>query len=152
MFTNYELLLKFLGEFQSTGSCAKGTETFAIGTIDFYVCVCVNVGLGSSLSKHVSDIQEIIVPVSNKDIVLLLTVIRKGAVYFVLFNLTSIILFSFDSHSESKEESSMLSELSESWCSLLVSGSERVLLDISVGLVTLLTSSLLLHGLCVVPV
>ena len=40
MFANYELLLKFLGEFQSTGGCAKGIETVAIGTIDF-VCLCL---------------------------------------------------------------------------------------------------------------
>ena len=39
----------------------------------------------------------------------LLTVTRKFAAYFVLLNLTSIILFSFDSHSESEEELSMLS-------------------------------------------
>ena len=54
-------------------------------------------------------------PVSNRDIVsLLLIVTGKFVAYFVLLNLTSIISFSFDSHSESKEESNMLSELSES--------------------------------------
>ena len=40
MFANYELLLEFLGEFQSTGGSAKGTETIAINTIDF-ACMCL---------------------------------------------------------------------------------------------------------------
>ena len=48
-----------------------------------------------------------VVPVSNKDIVsLLLNVTGKFVAYFVVFNLTSIISFSFDSHSKSKEKSS----------------------------------------------
>ena len=47
-----------------------------------------------------------VVPVSNKVIVLLLlTVIRKFAAYFVLLNLT--LLF-FDSHSESKVDLGVL--------------------------------------------
>ena len=66
-----------------------------------------------------------VAPVSNKEIVLFLLIVTgKLTAYFVLLNLTSIILFSLDSHSESEEESSMLSELSESWCSLLISGSD----------------------------
>ena len=41
MFAKYELLLEFPGEFQSTGSCAKGTDTVAIGTIYFvHMCLC----------------------------------------------------------------------------------------------------------------
>ena len=40
-----------------------------------YVCVCVNVGLGSSLSKHAFDIEEMVAPVSNKDIVLLVLIV-----------------------------------------------------------------------------
>ena len=116
MFANYKLLLEFLGKYQGTGSCAKGTETLAISTTDF-VCVCLSVGLGPSFSKHAFDIQEMVAPMSNKDIgSLLLIVTGKFAVYFVLLNLTSIISFSHDSHFESKEELSMLSELSESWC------------------------------------
>ena len=35
MFANYKLWLEIPGEFQSTDSCAKGTETVAIDTIDF---------------------------------------------------------------------------------------------------------------------
>ena len=55
-----------------------------------YMCVCVSVGLGSSLSKHDFDIQEMVAPVSKKDIVsLLLIVTVKFAAYFVLLNLTS---------------------------------------------------------------
>ena len=38
MFANYKLLLEFPGEFQSTDSCAKGTKTVAVGTIDFILC------------------------------------------------------------------------------------------------------------------
>ena len=54
-------------------------------------------------------------PVSNRDIVsLILIVTEKFLVYFVLPNLNLIILFSCDSHFESEEESSMLSELSAS--------------------------------------
>ena len=53
MLANYELLLEFLGEFQSAGGCAKGSKTVAINTIY----------LGSSLSKHAFNIQEMVVPV-----------------------------------------------------------------------------------------
>ena len=91
-----------------------------LAPLTLYVCVCVSVGLGSSLSKHVFDIQEMVAPLSNKDIVLMLLIVTgKFAVYFVLFNFSSIISLSFDSHSQSKEESSMLSELSVLWCPLL---------------------------------
>ena len=56
-----------------------------------YVCVCVGVHLGSSLSKHAFDIQEI-VPVANKDIVLLLlTVTGNIVVYFVLLKFNNFI-------------------------------------------------------------
>ena len=86
-------------------------------------------------------------PVSNKDIVFLLLIVTgKFGAYFVLLNLTSVISFSHDSHSESEEELSMPSELSQSWCSLLFSGSDGMLLGVCVELIILLTS-LLLHGL-----
>ena len=75
------------------------------------------------MSKHTFDKQEMVVPVSNKDTVLVLSIVTgKFVAYFVLLNLTLIISFSFDIHSKSKEELRMLSELSESWCSLLVFG------------------------------
>ena len=115
MFTNYKLLLEFPGEFQSTGSCAKGTETVAISIITLYIYVNDSVGLGSSFSKHAFDIKEMVMHMSNKDTVLLLLILtRKCVAYFVLLNLISIILFSHDSHSKSDKELSMLSELSES--------------------------------------
>ena len=41
MFTDHKLLLEFLGEFQSTDSCAKGTETVTIASIDF-ICVSLH--------------------------------------------------------------------------------------------------------------
>ena len=98
-----------------------------------YVCVCSNVGLGSSLSKHAFDIQEMIVPVSNKDMALFLLIVTgKFAAYFIFLNLTSIISSGHDTHSKPKEESMILSELSELWCYLLFSGSDGVLLDVHV--------------------
>ena len=138
----------FLGNSRVQVVVPRGPRLLPLAPLTLYICVCVNVGLGSSLSKHLFDIQEIVAPVSNKDIVLLLlTVTGKFAAYFVLLNLTSIISFSFDRHSKSKEELTMLLELSESWCSLLLSGSERVLLDVCVEFVISLSLSLLLHGL-----
>ena len=45
------------------------------------------------MSKHVFDIQGMVASVSNNNIVLLLLIVTgKFAVYFVLLNLTSIIL------------------------------------------------------------
>ena len=86
-----------------------------LASLTLNVRVCVSLGLGSSLSKHAFDIQEMVVPVLNRDIVsLLLIVTGKFVAYLVLLNLTLIILFSLDSHSESEKESSMLSEQSES--------------------------------------
>ena len=83
---------------------------------------------------------------SNEDtVLLLLTVTEKFAGYFLSLNLNSIISFSFDSHSESEKELSMLSEPSKSRCSLLISGSVRVLLDVCAELVTELTAFLLLY-------
>ena len=35
----------------------------------YFVCVCFSVGLGSSFSKHALDMQEMVAPVPNKDIV-----------------------------------------------------------------------------------
>ena len=66
-----------------------------------------------SLSKHAFDMQEMVAPVSNKDMVLFLLIVTgKSAAYFVLLNLTSIISSACASHSESEEELSILSELS----------------------------------------
>ena len=139
----------FLGNSKVQVVVPRGLRLLPLAPLTLYVCVCVNVGFGSSLSKHVFDIQEMVVPVSNKDIVLLLlTVTGKFAAYFVLLNFSSIIPFSCVSHSESEEELSILSEVSEAWCSLLISSSEWGLLDVCVELVISLTSLLLLCGLC----
>ena len=71
-----------------------------------YIFVCTNVDLGCSLLKHASDIHEIVVLVSNRDIMLfLLIVMGKFMAYFMLLNLTLIILSVHDSHPESDEES-----------------------------------------------
>ena len=84
-----------------------------------YVCVCTNAGLGSSLSKHAFDIQEMVAHVSNRDMVLFLLILTgKVTAYFILLDFTAKILYVYDSHSESKDESRILSELSESQCSL----------------------------------
>ena len=95
--------------------------------------MCFNVSLGSSLSKHAFDIQEMVAPVLNKDMVLFLLIVAgKFVAYFVLLNLTSIILSAYDSHSESEEVLSILSELYESWSSLIFLGSDGVLLDVHI--------------------
>ena len=60
--------------------------------------------------------------------------------YFVLLNLTLIVLCSHDSHSKPVEKLIMLSELSKSWHSLLFLGSDGVLLDMHVQLIISLTS------------
>ena len=71
--------------------------------ITLYVCVCINVGFGPSFSKHAYDIQEMVVPVSNKGMVLFLLIVTgKFAAYFILLIFTSISLSVHDNHSESK--------------------------------------------------
>ena len=88
-----ELLLEFLREFKSTCGHSNWTKTVSIGTIHFCIYFCTNVGLGCSLLKHALDIHEIVAPVSNRDIVLFLLIVTgKFAAYFMLLNLTSIIL------------------------------------------------------------
>ena len=73
--------------------------------------------------------QKMVAPVSNREMVLLLLIVTgKFAACFILFILTSIISLACDSHSESDEESRLLSRLSESWWSLS-SGSDLVFLD-----------------------
>ena len=106
--------------------------------LTLYAFVCTKVGLGCSLSKHALDIHEIAAPLSNRDIVLfLLIVTRKFVAYFMLLNLTSIISSVHDSQSD--EESRLLSGLSESWGSLISSGSDLVFLYVHVCPVILLT-------------
>ena len=74
--------------------------------------------------------QEMVVPVSNRKMVLLLlTVTQKFAAYFIFLNLTSIILLAHASHFESDEESRLLSGLSESRGSLMSLGSDFVFLE-----------------------
>ena len=73
---------------------------------------------------------EMVAPVSNREMVLMLLIVTgKFAAYFILLNLTSIISSADDSHTESDEESSLLSRLSESRGSLISSGSGLVFLD-----------------------
>ena len=50
---------------------SRGLRLLPSGPLTLYVCVCDNVGLGSYVSKHVFDIQEMVVPVANSNIVLL---------------------------------------------------------------------------------
>ena len=85
------------------------------------------------MSKHAFDMQEMVAPVSNREMVLLLLIVTgKFAAYFLLLNLTSIILSAHDSHSESEEESQLLSGLSESCGSLISSGSDFMFLDVHI--------------------
>ena len=72
----------------------------------------------------------------------------KLVAYFMLLSVTSIILSVHDSHSESDEESKLLSGLSDSWLSLVSSGSD-FMLDVCVCPVISLAWSLGLCALCV---
>ena len=93
-----------------------GPRLFPSALFILYMFVCTNVGLCYSLSKHAFDTQEIDAPVSNRDVVLfLLNITGKFVAYFMLLSFTSIISSVSDSHSESDEESRLLSGLSESW-------------------------------------
>ena len=84
--------------------------------------------------------QEMVAPVSNREMVLLLLIVTgKFAAYFILVNLTSIISSAYDSHSEADEESRLLSGLSKSWGSLISSGSVFVVSDAHVWPIILLT-------------
>ena len=86
--------------------------------------------MGCNLSKHDFDMQEMVAPVSNRQMVLLLVIVTgKFAAYFILHNFISIILSVHDSHLASDEESRLLSRLSESWGSLMSPGSNFVVLD-----------------------
>ena len=105
---------------------------------------------GFSLSKHALDIHEIFVPVPNRIIVLFLLIVPgKIMAYFMFHSEASIISSVLDSHSESDEESKLLSGLSELCWSLVSSGFDFVLLDVCVCPVISLTWSL---GLCVLHV
>ena len=74
--------------------------------------------------------QEMVAPVSNREMVLLLLIVTgKFAVFFILLYLTSIISSAHDSHSESDEESRLLSGLLESCGPLMSSGSDFVVWD-----------------------
>ena len=111
----------------------KGPRLLLLEPFTLYVCVWTNAGLGCSLSKHAFDMQEMVAPVSNREMVLLLLIVTgKFAAYFMFLNLTLIILSACDSQSESEEESRLLSGLLESWGSLMFSGSDLVVLDVCV--------------------
>ena len=82
----------FLGNSRVQVVVPRGLRLLPSASLTLYICVCGDVGLGSILSKHVFDIQEMAEPVSNKNIVLLLLIVTgKFAAYFVLLTLYSII-------------------------------------------------------------
>ena len=93
MLTNYKLLLEFPGEFQRTDSCAKGTWLSPSAPLTLYVWDCVSFGLGSILSKHAFDTQEVVAPVWNRDIVSLLLTVTKNVLH-ILYYFTCDIEFS----------------------------------------------------------
>ena len=119
---------------------------FPLAPFTLSIFVCTNIGLGCSLSKHALDMHGIVAPALNRDIVWILFIVRgKFMANIMLLKLTSVILSSVhDSHSESNEESKLLSGLPKSWGSLISSGSDFVFLDICVCPVMLLTWSLVL--------
>ena len=91
-----------------------GPRLLPLAQFTLYIFVCTNVGLGCSLSKHTFDIQEIVAPVSNREMMFFLLIVTgKFAAYFILLSLTSVIKSACISHSESDEESRLLSGLSE---------------------------------------
>ena len=108
-----------------------GPVLFPSALFTLFVFVCTNFGLGCSLLKYALNIHEIVVPVSNRHIVLFLLIVTgKFMTYFMLLSLTLIILSVHDSHSESDEGSKLLSGMSESWGFLGSAGSDFVLLGV----------------------
>ena len=82
MFAN--CCLNFLGNSRVHVVVPQGPRLLPLASFTLYIYVCINVGLGSSLSKHAFDIQEMVVPVSNKDMALFLLIITgKFVAYFV---------------------------------------------------------------------
>ena len=68
----------------------RGQRLLPLAPFTLYLCVCTNAGLSWSLLKHSFYIQEIVAPVSNREIVLfLLTVTGKFTAYLTLLSLTS---------------------------------------------------------------
>ena len=116
MFIDYELLLKLFEKlFKLQVVVPRGPRLLPSAQFTLYVCLVINRGLGSSLSKHVFGIQETVAPVSNEDTICLLLILTgKLAAYLLSLSLTPIILCSQDSHSESEAESAVLFELSTS--------------------------------------
>ena len=84
MFTNYELLLNFLGNSRVHVVVPGELRLLQSAPFTLSVCVCINVSLGSSLSKHAFDMQEMVSPVSNKDMVLFL-LIELGNLWHILY-------------------------------------------------------------------
>ena len=75
---------------------------------------------GPVCQKHAFNLQEMVASVSSRDVVLFLLIVTgKFAAYFILLSLNSVISSACDSHSESEEQSRILSELVESQFSLL---------------------------------
>ena len=120
----------FLGNSRIHIVVPRGPRLLPSAPFTLYVCICTNTGLGSSLSKHAfwhtgngsSNVEQ-------RFGVIFVNLTGKFVAYLILLNLTSIIWSVCDSHSESEEESGILSGLSESRFSLISSGSDIVLLD-----------------------
>ena len=140
----------FIGNSRVHVIISTGPRLFPLAAFTLYIFVCRYFGLGCSLSKHALDIHEIVALVSNRYIVLFLLIVTgKFMAYFMLLNLTWIISSVHDSHSEPDEESKLLSGLSESWESIVSSGSDFVFLDVCICPIILLTCSLGLCFMCV---
>ena len=138
----------FLGNSRVHVDIPIGPRLFPSAPFTLYIFVCTNVDLCHNLSKHVFDIHETVVPVSNIYIVLFLLIdTGKFVAYFMLLNLISIISLVCDNHSESDEESRLLLRLLQSWWSLVPSCSDFVVLDVHVCPIISLTWSLVLCDL-----
>ena len=95
----------FLGNAKVQVDVPRGPRLLPSAPFTLYV-YCVNKGgLGFSLSKQVFDMQDIVLPVSNKNTVwLLLTLTGKLAAYLLSLSFTSIISWFCNIHSQSEAE------------------------------------------------
>ena len=74
----------FLGNSRVHVFVQRGLRLLPLVPLTLYICVCNSVGLGFSFSKHTFDTQEVIAPVPNNDMVLILLIkLGNFAAYFV---------------------------------------------------------------------
>ena len=55
----------------------RGLRLLSLAPFTLYICVCIGVGLGSGLSKHAFDMQNMVASVSNKDMTSFLLIVTE---------------------------------------------------------------------------